>query len=158
MITLNSPAPNFNLKDQDNTEHTLSDYKGKWVIIYFYPKDDTPGCTTEACSFRDGFKDLHAKNVQIFGISKDTVSSHKKFAEKFQLNFPLLSDPTKETMRAYGALGLKKFMGKEYEGVLRNTYLINPEGNIAKIYPNVTPKDHALEILKDMVTLEKRKE
>jgi peroxiredoxin Q/BCP len=150
MIALNSPAPNFILKGQDSIERELKDYRGKWVVVYFYPKDDTPGCTTEACSFRDGFKELQEKNVVVLGISKGTVKSHKKFGEKFHLNFPLLSDPTKETMRAYGALGPKKFMGREYEGVLRNTYLINPEGNIAKIYENVTPKNHAQEILQDL--------
>lgn len=151
MIEINSPAPNFSLKGQDNIERELKDYLGKWVVVYFYPKDDTPGCTTEACSFRDGFAELKAHNVQILGISKDSVKSHQKFAEKYNINFPLLSDPDKTVIHAYNSWGEKKFMGRIFEGILRNTFLINPEGKVVKIYEKVTPKNHAQEILKDIV-------
>ncbi len=151
MIELNSPAPNFSLKGQDNIERELKDYLGKWVVVYFYPKDDTPGCTTEACSFRDDFAELKAKNVQILGISKDSVASHKKFAQKYNINFPLLSDPDKTVIHAYNSWGEKKFMGRLFEGIIRNTFLINPEGKIVKIYEKVTPKNHAQEILKDII-------
>ena len=143
-------APSFSLADQDGKIHSLQDYKGKWVVLYFYPKDDTPGCTKEACNFRDGIQKFTDHNIQILGMSKDSVKSHKKFAEKFHLNFPLLSDESKETIQAYGAWGKKKFMGREYDGILRNTYLINPEGEIVKEYLNVKPEQHADEILKDM--------
>ena len=147
-------ASNFKLPDQDGKIHQLSDYKGKWVVFYFYPKDDTSGCTTEACNFRDSFHELQAKGVVILGISKDSVKSHKKFAEKNDLNFPLLSDETKEVINTYHAWGEKKFMGKTYEGILRTTYLINPEGEIVKTYENVNPTIHAKEILKDLKTLQ----
>ena len=104
-------AVDFTLRDQDNTSHTLSDYRGKWVIVYFYPKDDTPGCTKEACDFRDSFHTLQAKDVVILGISADSVESHKKFAQKYHLNFPLLSDETLETIHAYNAWGEKTVFG-----------------------------------------------
>ena len=143
-------APSFSLADQDGKMHTLEDYKGKWIVLYFYPKDDTPGCTKEACNFRDGLQKFTDRNIQILGMSKDSVKSHKKFADKFHLNFPLLSDESTQTIQAYGAWGKKKFMGREYDGILRNTYLINPEGEIVKEYLNVKPEQHANEILKDM--------
>lgn len=147
-------ATNFTLPDQDNKQHSLSDYHGKWVIIYFYPKDDTPGCTKEACDFRDNFHTLQAKGVVILGVSKDSVASHKKFAQKHELNFPLLSDESKETIKAYNAWGEKKFMGKTFDGVKRTTYLINPQGEIAKVYENVNPLNHAKTILDDLATLQ----
>ena len=147
-------ATPFSLPDQDGKTHQLTDYKGKWVIVYFYPKDDTPGCTKEACNFRDSFHELQAKDVVILGISKDSVKSHKKFADKFDLNFPLLSDESTEVIKAYHAWGEKKFMGKTYEGILRTTYLINSEGEIAKTYENVNPTVHAKEILEDLKTLQ----
>jgi peroxiredoxin Q/BCP len=146
-------APNFSLPDQDNTVHTLSQYAGKWVIVYFYPKDATPGCTKEACSFRDGRQVLEDAGAVVLGISKDTVASHKKFAEKHNLNFTLLSDTSTETIQAYGAWGKKKFMGREYEGIQRNTYLINPAGEIAKTYEGVNPLTHVGELLKDLKEL-----
>ena len=141
---------NFKLADQNGKYHKLADYKGKWVVLYFYPKDDTPGCTVEACKFRDGLNRLQELNVVILGVSKDSIASHKKFAEKYHLNFPLLSDESKETIRAYHAWGEKKFMGKTFEGTLRMTYLINPQGEIQKVYENVNPAVHAEEILKDV--------
>ena len=148
-------APPFTLADQTGTMHTLFQYKGKWVILYFYPKDDTPGCTKEACNFRDSSKEFVAAGVIILGVSKDTVLSHKKFAEKYHLNFPILSDETKDVIKAYGAWGMKKFMGKEFEGVKRTTTLIGPDGTIQKVYENVNPITHASQILKDIQTLQK---
>lgn len=147
------PAPDFSLQDQNGMTYSLKDFKGKWVLLYFYPKDDTPGCTTEACSFRDGFQLFADKGVQILGMSKDSVKSHKKFAEKFHLNFPLLSDESWETIKAYGAYKEKAFMG--YPGVARNSYLINPEGMIVKEYIKVKPELHAAEILKDLDEFQK---
>lgn len=149
-------ATPFTLPDQDGKVHNLSDYRGKWVIVYFYPKDDTPGCTKEACNFRDTFHELQAKNVVILGISKDSVTSHKKFAEKYDLNFPLLSDESTDIIKAYHAWGEKKFMGKTFIGVQRITYLINPEGDIAKEYQHVNPIFHAKEIIKDLETLQEK--
>ena len=146
-------APYFTLEDQDGKIHSLADYKGTWVILYFYPKDDTPGCTTEACSFRDAQAEFIANGIQVLGVSKDTVKSHKKFAEKFHLNFPLLSDPTHATIEAYGAWGKKSMFGKEYDGIIRSTVLINPAGDIAKTYPKVDPLVHIEEILKDLADL-----
>ncbi len=146
-------APDFALSDQTDTIRSLADYVGKWLVVYFYPKDDTPGCTTEACSFRDEYEYLQEQGLAIVGISKDSVKSHAKFAEKYHLNFPLLSDPTGEVVNSYGAWGKKKFLGKEYEGILRQTFLINPLGEIAKEYPQVSPKEHVGEILKDFAAL-----
>lgn len=146
-------APDFTLPDQTGTDRSLSDYAGKWLILYFYPKDDTPGCTTEACSFRDEYDYLQEKGLGVVGISKDSVKSHAKFAEKFNLKFPLLADPDHEVIESYGAWGPKKFMGREFLGTHRNTYLINPDGQIAKVYEGVTPKGHAGQILKDFETL-----
>lgn len=143
-------ALEFDLPDQDNKFHKLSDYRGKWVVLYFYPKDDTPGCTKEACNFRDSFHELQKMDVQILGISKDSVASHKKFAEKYDLNFPILSDENKEVIKKYNAWGVKKFMGREFEGILRITYLIGPKGEIKKVYEKVNPLVHASEILKDL--------
>lgn len=144
---------NFSLLDQDGKAHSLSDYLGKWVVLYFYPKDDTPGCTKEACNFRDSFRELQKLGVIILGVSKDSVKSHKKFADKYQLNFPILSDESLEVIKAYNAWGLKKFMGREYEGILRTTYLINPKGKIEKIYEKVNPLIHAREIIDDLRAL-----
>lgn len=143
-------APNFQLEDQKGEIHKLSDYLGKWVVLYFYPKDDTPGCTKEACAFRDAFADYKKREVEIIGISKDSISSHKKFTNKFSLRFTLLSDPEHKVIESYGAWGKKKFMGKEFSGTLRNTLLINPQGEIVKEYKSVDPAIHPDEILKDL--------
>lgn len=140
-------APDFALPDENGTMHTLEDYRYKWLILYFYPKDDTPGCTKEACGFRDVTPLFEQKNAQIVGVSKDTVESHKKFKEKYHLTFPLLSDESAEVIKAYGAWGKHKFMGKEYEGISRNTYLINPDGEIVKTFENVDPVAHPQDIL-----------
>ena len=146
-------APEFTLPDQNGKMHSLKDYLGKWVIVYFYPKDATPGCTKEACNFRDGREFLESAGAVVLGISKDSVASHKKFADKHELNFTLLSDETTETIKAYGAWGNKKFMGREYEGINRDTYLINPQGEIAKEYKGVNPLTHVGDLLKDLKAL-----
>jgi thioredoxin-dependent peroxiredoxin len=150
MTQLNGKAPEFRAVDQDGKMHTLSQYIGKWVVLYFYPRDDTPGCTKEACNFRDSFRELQNLGVILLGVSKDTVESHKKFVQKYHLNFPLLADPEKIIIQAYNAWGTKKFMGREFEGTKRMTYLINPKGRIEKIYEKVNPLIHAGEILRDL--------
>lgn len=145
-------APSFSLPDQDGHVRQLSDYLGKWVVLYFYPKDDTPGCTVEACSFRDAFEKLQASGVIILGVSKDSVKSHKKFAKKHNLNFPLLSDESTEMIKAYGAWSERQFLGRP--GVLRKTFLINPTGEIVKEYPKVNPIGHASTIIADLTLLQ----
>jgi thioredoxin-dependent peroxiredoxin len=147
-------APDFSLADQNGTVHTLNDYKGKWLVLYFYPKDDTPGCTVEACSFRDGRDDLAELGAEVVGVSKDSVASHKKFADKHGLTFTLLSDESTEMLKAYDAWGPKKFMGRAYEGITRKTYIINPDGQIVREYPKVTPAGHAKAIVKDLSALQ----
>ena len=146
-------APDFTLLDQNGQSHSLKDYQGKWVVLYFYPKDETPGCTTEACSFRDEREVIAEHGAEVIGVSKDSVESHKKFEQKHGLNFTLLSDPDHTVMEAYGAWGLKKFMGREYEGTIRSTFIIDPDGHIVSEYPKVTPKDHALQIIRDLERL-----
>ncbi len=146
-------APDFSLPDQNGKTHTLKDYAGKWLVVYFYPKDDTPGCTTEACSFRDGRDMLAGLGAEVIGISKDSVKSHAKFADKHDLNFTLLSDESTETIQAFGSWQQKKFMGREYMGINRDTYLINPDGEIVKKYEGIDPKTHFDEILEDLRSL-----
>jgi len=149
-------APNFSLKDQNNQSKTLADYAGKWVVLYFYPKDDTPGCTVEACNFRDARESIALLgNAEVIGISKDSVASHKKFADKHNLTFTLLSDETTETIQAYGAWQQKSMFGKKYMGIQRMTLIIDPSGNVAKTYPKVNPVKHAAEIIKDLTNLQK---
>jgi len=147
-------APDFQLPDQSNKIHQLSDFAGKWLVIYFYPKDDTPGCTKEACNFRDSWHTLEGMGVALVGVSKDNVKSHKKFADKYQLKFPLLSDSEHTMIEAYGAWSEKKFMGKTFEGIQRNTLLINPQGEIVKEYTSVNPLTHSGEIIKDLEQLQ----
>lgn len=151
-----SIAPDFSLPDQTGTMRSLKDYAGQWIVLYFYPKDSTPGCTTEACNFRDA-RDSIAElgNAVVIGVSKDSVKSHAKFAEKHKLNFTLLSDESHEMIEAYGSWGVKKFMGREYEGIKRNTYIINPDGMIVKEYEGVNPAKHAAEIINDLQKLQK---
>ena len=146
------PAPTFSLKDTEGNTHTLDQYRGKWVVLYFYPKDDTPGCTTEACSFRDSHELLLAKEAVVLGVSRDDAASHEKFMNKYSLPFPLLSDPDHAVMDAYGAWG-KKMFGKE--GVLRKTFIINPEGDVVKIYGRVTPIGHAQHVLQTLADLQR---
>ena len=140
------PAPTFSLPDQNGATHSLSDYAGSWVVLYFYPADETPGCTEEACAFRDGRGFLEENGAKVVGISADSVASHKKFAEHHNLTFTLLSDESKEVVRAYGAWG----QNKSGEGVLRKTFLISPAGEIVKTYPDVTPSSHVAEVYKDL--------
>lgn len=146
-------APFFVLPDQNGEEQSLAAHLGEWVILYFYPKDDTPGCTKEACSFRDGYAELRKEGITVFGISVDSVKSHLKFAEKYSLPFPLLSDEEKKVVERYGVWGKKKFMGREYLGIARTTFLIDPNGVIAKVYENVKPDEHAVAILADLKSL-----
>lgn len=149
-------APDFALQDQDGVTRTLADYAGRWVVLYFYPKDDTPGCTTEACSFRD-VRDAIAElgNAVVIGISKDSVASHKKFTDKHHLNFTLLSDPDHTTIEAYDSWKPLKFMGREYIGTQRNTFIISPDGTIVKQYIGVSPQSHAAELLADLKKLQR---
>ncbi len=143
-------APDFTLPDQDGKMRTLSDYRGQWVLIYFYPKDDTPGCTKEACAIRDAEPDFKKLKAKVFGISVQNSKSHKKFAEKYDLPFTLLADDEKKVVGKYGVWAKKKFMGREYLGTLRNSFLIDPEGTIAKVYEKVKPDDHAAEVVADV--------
>lgn len=139
-------ARDFSLPDQFGHPHSLHDYLGKWVVLYFYPKDDTPGCTTEACNFRDSLQSLQKLGVVILGVSKDSVASHTKFAIKYNLNFPILSDPDEQVIKAYNS--------HTPLGTARKTYLINSKGEITKVYPAVNPTVHAQEILADLQTLQ----
>ena len=143
-------APNFALKDQDNKEHKLSEYKGDWVLVYFYPKDDTTGCTKEACAIRDSFPNFKKLGLKVVGISVDSTKSHKKFRDKYDLPFTLLADVDKEVVNKYGIWQKKKFMGREYMGTVRTSFLINPSGKIAKIYDKVNHEIHAGQVLEDM--------
>lgn len=152
-ITVGSKAPAFKLADQDGKMHSLADYKDQWVLLYFYPKDDTPGCTVEACSIRDNWTGFRKLKLKVLGVSVDSVKSHKKFAEKYDLPFTLLADEEKKLVNAYGVWQMKKFMGREYMGILRQSFLIGPDGKIKKIYEKVTPKDHAEEVMGDLKAL-----
>lgn len=147
-------APDFTLQDQNGETHTLAEYRGQWLVLYFYPKDDTPGCTAEACNFRDARADI-AEFAAVVGVSTDSAQSHKKFIEKYHLNFTLLSDPAHVVTEAYGSWQPKKFMGREFLGTHRNTFLINPEGNIVKEYRGVDPKTHVQEIITDLQSLQR---
>lgn len=144
-------APEFTLNDASGKTHRLADYAGKWVVLYFYPKDDTPGCTIEACSLRDARDDIAALGAEIIGVSKDDASSHDKFKEKYTLNFTLLSDPDLTAMHAYGAWGKKQF---GQEGVLRKTFIISPEGQVVKAYGRVTPLGHGQQIVDELKRLQ----
>ncbi|PJE64427.1 MAG: thioredoxin-dependent thiol peroxidase [Candidatus Ryanbacteria bacterium CG10_big_fil_rev_8_21_14_0_10_43_42] len=146
-------APAIKLPDQNGNICRLADYKGVWVLVYFYPKDDTPGCTVQACGIRDNYAAFKKAKITVFGISKDPVKKHKKFEEKYNLPFTLLSDEGLTVLKAYDVWGTKKFMGREYMGISRTSFLIDPEGNIAKIYENVKPNEHADMILKDVKML-----
>lgn len=150
MIQLHQKAPDFSLLDQHGNTQSLKQYLGKKVLLYFYPKDDTPGCTTEACSFRDNYEALTAAGLVVLGVSKDTVTSHKKFADKFELPFPLLADEDTTVSQAYGVWGLKKFMGREYMGISRSSFLIDEKGGVEKIYETVKPALHVSEVSKDI--------
>jgi thioredoxin-dependent peroxiredoxin len=140
-------APNFSGVDQDGQAVSLSDYSGKKLVLYFYPKDDTPGCTAEACSLRDNYDKLKSAGYEVLGVSTDPVKSHKKFVDKYSLPFRLLSDTEKTVSEAFGVYGLKKFMGKEYMGINRTTFLIDEKGIITEVIAKVDTKKHAEQIL-----------
>lgn len=149
-LVAGASAPAFELKDQDGKAHKLGDYRGRWVVLYFYPKDDTPGCTTEACNFRDDLPKLRALGVQILGISVDSSKSHAEFAKKYSLPFPLLADDGGAVAKSYGSLwslGPVKF-------AKRHTFVINPEGNIARVYRDVKPEEHSRQVMDDVKALQ----
>jgi peroxiredoxin Q/BCP len=139
--------PEFSLPDQNGRIFNSKDYIGKPLVIYFYPKDNTPGCTKEACSFRDSYGEYQKMGITVVGISADSPNSHEKFAKKFNLPFILLADTEKTVLRAFGAWGEKKLYGKVYEGVIRSTFVIGPDGKVKKVFPKVSPEGHASEVL-----------
>ena len=146
-LTIGDAAPVFEGKDQTGHSITLEQYRGKKVVLYFYPKDDTPGCTAEACDFRDNENTLKAKGIQVIGVSADSEKSHAKFSSKYDLNFPLIADTYKSIINAYGVWGKKKFMGKEYDGIYRETFLIDEEGKIQEIFTKVKTKEATAQVL-----------
>jgi peroxiredoxin Q/BCP len=156
MLANGTKAPDFSLKNQDFIEISLKDLIGKWVILYFYPKDNTPGCTTEACNFSDEIENFENLNAIILGVSPDSVKKHRNFIEKKDLKITLLADETKEVAVQYKAWGLKKLYGKEYEGIIRSTYIINPEGNIAHSWTKVRVKNHVDEVKKVLENLQNK--
>jgi len=147
MLKEGDDAPDFTAKDETGADVKLSDFRGRRVVLYFYPKDDTPGCTKEACSFRDNFSTLTEKGIKIIGVSMDDANSHKKFISKYELPFTLLTDADHAVAAAYGAYGEKQFMGKTYDGVLRKTFLIDESGKIKKVFDKVNVGEHADEVL-----------
>lgn len=150
MLEEGTSAPDFKLDDQDGNPVSLSDFKGKKILLWFYPKASTPGCTIEGQEFRDEFQKFQEKNTVILGMSADSVKSQKNFCEKQNFPFSLVSDPEKTTIRKYEAIGLKKMYGREYEGIFRISYLIDENGTIQKTYGKVKPKEHAKEVLEDL--------
>lgn len=140
-------APPFTLKDEAGKTHELRDYDGRWVVLYFYPKDDTPGCTKEACSFRDNYAAIQHTGAVVLGVSGDSAASHQKFASKYELPFPLLIDEDHAVARAYGAYGTKRNYGREYEGVIRSTFIIDPASRIAKVFSKVRTDTHGADVL-----------
>ena len=147
MIPTPYPAPDFTATSTDGTTHSLADFRGKWTVLYFYPKDDTPGCTTEACSLRDARDALTDVGAQVVGVSADEPASHEKFKAKYNLSFTLLSDPGLEMIKAYGAWGKKQF-GRE--GILRKTFIINPDGQVVKVYGRVIPLGHGDQVVAEL--------
>ncbi len=150
VLKVGDPAPDFSLLDANGNTVKLADFKGKRVVLYFYPRDNTPGCTKEACAFRDNHAEFQDKEIVVLGVSTDDAKSHEKFATKYNLPFPLLIDTGATVATAYDSYGLKKFMGKEYMGITRNTFVIDPDGRIEKIYKKVKPETHAEEVLANL--------
>ena len=150
MLEIGMKAPDFTLKDKNGNDFTLSSLLGKKVVLYFYPKDNTPGCTRQACAFAGAYKQFEAKGVEVVGISKDSVASHVKFAEKYDLPFILLSDPDRVSIEAYGVWQEKKMCGKVSMGVVRTTFIIDENGNIEKVMPKVKPDTNAADILAEL--------
>jgi peroxiredoxin Q/BCP len=153
MLTAGDAAPAFSLPDQEGKTRTLSEFSGEWILLYFYPKDATPGCTTEACELRDNYVAFKNANCQVIGVSADSVESHDKFARKEKLYFVLLADTEKKTINDYGVWQMKHFLGKDYMGIVRMSFLIDPKGVIRKIYPKVSPEEHAGEVLGDLKSM-----
>ncbi len=151
MLNVNDIAPNFKLKNQKDEFRELNDYKGQFVVLYFYPRDNTPGCTTQACTYRDAMPEYTKNNIKVFGISKDSLDSHKKFENDFDLNFELLSDESKEVIQAYDVWKEKNMYGKITMGVERTTFVINPEGRISNIFKKVDPKLDSEVVLKSIL-------
>jgi peroxiredoxin Q/BCP len=147
MPAVGEVAPAVVLPDETGAVHDLDDQRGRWTVLYFYPKDDTPGCNTEACQFRDMSADYAATDADVWGVSKDSAESHLKFRQKFDLPFVLLTDPSKTVIERYGAWGEKSAMGRTYMGILRSTFLIDPDGKIARVWPKVKADGHAAEVL-----------
>ncbi|HIK20696.1 MAG TPA: thioredoxin-dependent thiol peroxidase [Synechococcus sp. M44_DOE_062] len=149
-LAIGDPAPEFTLPDAEGNFVSLSQLRGQRVVLYFYPRDNTPGCTKEACGFRDAYADYQAQGIRILGVSADDARSHQKFAQKFRLPFPLLVDEGAKVASAYGVYGPKKFMGKEYNGIHRTTFVIDPEGKIEAIITQINVETHAAELLKQL--------
>jgi peroxiredoxin Q/BCP len=148
------PAPDFSLPGSDGRDHSLADFKGKWLVLYFYPKDNTPGCSAEACGFRDARDELTDLGAEVVGISRDEAAAHDKFKAKYNLNFTLLSDPEAKTIRDYGAWGKRMF---GVEGILRKTFLIDPGGIVRKVYGRVTPVGHGTQVIEELKKLRMEK-
>ena len=153
MLKEKMKAPDFELPDENGAVHKLSDYKRKALVLYFYPKDNTSGCTKEACNFRDDYSAYEKENVTILGVSKDSIKSHKNFKEKYALPFTLLSDPEHEVIEKYGVWVKKKMYGKEYMGIARTTFLIDKDGVIVKVFKGVKPAEHSAEVLEAIAAL-----
>ena len=149
-LQVGDPAPDFSLADADGNTVSLSELAGKRVVLYFYPRDNTPGCTKEACAFRDNYEAYQVKDVVVLGVSADDAKAHQKFIAKHDLPFPLLVDEGAKVATAYGSYGLKKFMGKEYMGISRSTFVIGPDGSLEKIYRKVKAEKHPVELLNDL--------
>jgi len=149
-LTIGDNAPNFSAKDQNGNNITLSQFAGKRVILFFYPKDNTPGCTVEACDLRDNYSDLKKRGFEIIGVSADDEKSHLKFIEKFQLPFPLIADTDKAVIQVFGVWGPKKFMGREFDGIHRTTFVIDANGKIEAIITKVSTKDHTAQIIEHL--------
>ncbi|NCT02134.1 peroxiredoxin [Candidatus Parcubacteria bacterium] len=154
MLDIKRKAPAFHLKDETGTVRRLSDYSGSWVIIYFYPKDDTPGCTKEACTIAEIYDEFASLGVTVLGVSKDSSESHAQFKEKYHLPFTLLSDESTKMIQAYGAWQEHSMYGKKFMGTARITYVVDPKGKIVAVYPKVSPASHALQLLKDLKTIQ----
>ncbi|GAB6281907.1 MAG: thioredoxin-dependent thiol peroxidase [Ignavibacterium sp.] len=150
MLEVEKKAPSFKLKDQNGNTVSLNDFKDKKVVLYFYPKDNTPGCTKEACNFRDSIKEIEKYNAVVIGISADSISSHKNFSEKFNLPFPILSDEDKKVLELYGVWKEKNMYGKKYMGIERTTIIIDENGNVQKIFPKVKVDGHIKEVIKEL--------
>ncbi|MBI4548766.1 MAG: thioredoxin-dependent thiol peroxidase [Ignavibacteriae bacterium] len=149
-LKIGDKAPEFSLPSTDGKTISLNDYRGKKVVLYFYPKDDTPGCTTEACSFRDNLARVRSKGAEVFGVSADSVQSHQKFTEKYGLTFPLLSDESKEICKEYGVWKQKSFLGKKFMGIERTTFIIDENSKVAHIFPKVKVNGHTEEVLEKL--------